>query len=83
MALSEWPEHFKDGEAGRDYVTVCFEDDLFVKTVTLKAIGLSEEEDGEIVHWFPLSQLEDVPDKGAWINRITIPRWLARERDLD
>jgi len=91
MSLSEWPSHFLDDnrkhDSHREIVLVIFEaGEVFIKAKSSKAIGLSEDEDGEIFTWIPKSQINgDVPKKGEWIESgvLRIPRWLADDKGLD
>ena len=89
MALSEWPDHFKDDPNDRndqEYVTVEFEVEMLVKRSTGKAIGLYEEGGGynQELLWIPISQIDGpVPKVASWISSIRIPRWLADEKNLE
>jgi len=39
--------------------------------------------DGTREEWLPISQIEDIQEiPGAEFSRITIPEWLARDREL-
>jgi hypothetical protein len=55
---------------------------LFVHVETKRAILVSDDGEKENAVWLPLSQIEFVATKDKGIFEVTLPEWLAKEKEL-
>ena len=83
VPLSEWPEHFRDGNSDSEMVTVEFVEEMCVLAETDKAIGIAAvDSDGDVEYWLPKSQLTENYTQDDVLDEIELPLWLAEEKGL-